>query len=160
MAKPVKRINCPACAHQLALSATAGITHFTCPHCEAEIPADALRGEVEIAEEIAPGFRPGQQLGNYEIESLLGAGGMAVVFRARQLSLNRFVALKILPKEYSKNKMFVSRFGSEAAVLASLNHPNIVSVIDRGHEGGGVLHRHGIRRGRQPEEASRPAGPP
>ena len=136
MAKPAKRINCPACAHQLDVEAAADITHFTCPHCEAEIPVDALRGEVEIAEEIAPGFRPGQQLGNYVIESLLGAGGMAVVFRARQLSLDRFVALKILPKEYAKNKMFVGRFASEAAVLAGLNHPNIVSVIDRGNEGG------------------------
>ena len=135
MAETVKKIQCPACAHELAVSAGADLAHLTCPHCEAEIPADAFRAEEEIAAEIAPGFRPGQQVGNYVIKSLLGSGGMAVVFLAKQLSLNRDVALKILPKESAENRMFVKRFESEAATLANLNHPNIVSVIDRGHEG-------------------------
>jgi serine/threonine protein kinase/formylglycine-generating enzyme required for sulfatase activity len=107
---------------------------LVCPHCEAEIPERAARGLSEVAEDLAPGFKPGQQLGNYVIEALLGSGGMAVVFRGRQLSLNRNVAIKILSKDLAKNKLFVRRFSSEAAVLANLNHPNIISVIDRGCE--------------------------
>ena len=127
-------IQCPACAHKFQVGSDADLSDLTCPRCEAEIPEEALRGIAEIAEELAPGFRPGQKLGNYVIESLLGAGGMAVVFRGRQLSLNRHVAIKILSGQLARNKMFVERFESEAAVLASLNHRNIVGVIDRGME--------------------------
>ena len=94
-----------------------------------------MRGLSEVAEEIAPGFKLGQRIGNYVIEALIGSGGMAVVFRGRQLSLNRIVAIKILPKDLAQSKLFVQRFAREAAVLANLNHPNIVSVIDRGCEG-------------------------
>ncbi len=92
-------------------------------------------GPSEAAADLALGFKPGQQIGNYVIEALLGSGGMAVVFRGRQLSLNRLVAIKVLPKDFAKNKLFIQRFSKEATVLASLNHPNIVSVIDRGFEG-------------------------
>jgi len=128
-------IKCPSCAHEISVPEGADLSRLACPICEAEVPEEALRAESEIVEELAPGFRPGQRLGNYVIESRLGSGGMAVVFRGRQLSLNRHVAIKILPRDLAKNKVFLQRFESEAAVLASLNHPNIVSVIDRGREG-------------------------
>jgi serine/threonine protein kinase/formylglycine-generating enzyme required for sulfatase activity len=134
MAKAAATLKCPTCAHMFKVPPGADLLRLVCPHCKARIPEEALRPEDEVAEELAPGFRPGQRLGNYVIESLLGAGGMAVVFRGRQLSLNRHVAIKILPKEFAKNRLFVERFESEAAVLASLNHANIVSVIDRGRE--------------------------
>ena len=88
-----------------------------------------------MAEDLALGFKPGQQLGSYVIEALLGSGDTGVVFRARQLSVNRTVAIKILPKDLAKNKLFLQRFTREAAVLASLNHRNIVSAFDRGREG-------------------------
>jgi serine/threonine protein kinase/formylglycine-generating enzyme required for sulfatase activity len=136
MSEAERVVKCPECARELVIGADTDISHLLCPHCEAEIPEQALRAESEIAEELAPGFRPGQRFGNYVIESLLGTGGMAVVFKGRQLSLNRHVAIKILPKDLMKKKLFVERFESEAAVLASLNHPNIVSVIDRGVESG------------------------
>ena len=135
MPQAEKKVACPACAHEFSVQSDADLAHLVCPHCEAEIPEQAVRGLSEVAEDLALGFKPGQRLGNYVIEALLGSGGMAVVFRGRQLSLNRSVAIKILPKELAKNKLFIQRFTSEAAVLANLNHPNIVSVIDRGREG-------------------------
>ena len=135
MAKAAATLKCPTCAHMFKVPPGADLLRLACPHCKARIPEDAFRPEDEIVKEIAPGFRPGQRLGNYAIEALLGAGGMAVVFKGRQLSLNRYVAIKILPKEFAKNRLFVERFESEAAALASLNHANIVSVIDRGREG-------------------------
>ena len=51
MADAATKVNCPACAHQLELSSSTDLTHLVCPHCEAQIPADAVRGENEIAEE-------------------------------------------------------------------------------------------------------------
>src|SRR5437660_9819531 len=72
----------------------------------------------------------GQQLGAYEIASLLGRGGMGEVYRARDTKLKREVAIKILPDEFSRDPDRVSRFQQEAEVLASLNHPNIAAIYD------------------------------
>jgi serine/threonine-protein kinase len=68
----------------------------------------------------------------YELCELLGRGGMGEVWRAKQLSLGRFVAMKILAKNLSDDPEFVTRFDKEAAALAALSHPNIVQIIDRG----------------------------
>jgi serine/threonine protein kinase/tetratricopeptide (TPR) repeat protein len=135
MAQAEKNVTCPVCAYELSVEPDADLAHLVCPHCEARIPEQVVRGLSEAAEDLALGFKPGQQLGNYAIEALLGAGGMAIVFRGRQLSLNRVVANKILSKDLAKSKQFVKRFDREATVLANLNHPNIVSVFDRGCEG-------------------------
>jgi predicted Ser/Thr protein kinase len=81
-------------------------------------------------------IKKGDELGNFRVEGIVGAGAMAVVYRATQLSLNRTVALKILPRELSERKSFVRQFDSETALLSSLNHPNIVTIHDRGREGG------------------------
>src|SRR5215510_14557341 len=72
----------------------------------------------------------GQQLGSYEITTLLGKGGMGEVYRARDLKLKREVAIKILPDEFSRDGDRVNRFQREAEVLASLNHPNIAAIYD------------------------------
>src|SRR5215831_11744436 len=72
----------------------------------------------------------GQQLGSYEIISLLGKGGMGEVYRARDTKLKRDVAIKILPDEFARNADRVSRFQREAELLASLNHPNIAAIYD------------------------------
>ena len=70
----------------------------------------------------------GQQLGSYEITSLLGKGGMGEVYRASDLKLKRGVAIKILPDEFSLDADRVSRFQREAEVLASISHPNIAGI--------------------------------
>ena len=67
----------------------------------------------------------GTRIGAYEIVSLLGAGGMGEVYRARDTKLGRDVALKILPDAFASDLDRLARFQREARVLASLNHPNI-----------------------------------
>ena len=73
---------------------------------------------------------PIQQIPGYQILSKLGAGAMAVVFKAKQISLDRVVAIKVLPKKLSQDKEYVQRFYAEGQVAAKLNHPNIVAAID------------------------------
>lgn len=77
----------------------------------------------------------GQILGNrYELVEKIGGGGMAIVYKAKCKLLNRFVAVKILRPEYTNDEEFVKRFLIEAQSVASLSHPNIVSIYDVGHE--------------------------
>lgn len=79
----------------------------------------------------------GKTLGNrYEILEEVGLGGMATVYKAKCNLLNRFVAVKVLKDEFSKDAEFVKRFRAEAQSAASLTHPNIVSVYDVGEENG------------------------
>ncbi len=78
----------------------------------------------------------GRLLGNrYEIIEKIGIGGMATVYRAKCHVLNRYVAVKILKDEFTTDEEFIRRFNTEAQAVASLTHPNIVSVYDVGHEG-------------------------
>ncbi|MGI8907593.1 MAG: serine/threonine-protein kinase [Candidatus Sumerlaeaceae bacterium] len=79
---------------------------------------------------------PGTKLGGFEIRRVLGRGGMATVYKAVQLSLNRPVAVKLLAPRFASNPVFVERFDREAGALATLNHPNIVNIIDKGAEEG------------------------
>ena len=72
----------------------------------------------------------------YEILEQIGTGGMSDVYRAKCHKLNRFVAIKVLKKEYSEDKTFVSKFRAEAQAAAGLTHPNIVNVYDVGDENG------------------------
>jgi serine/threonine protein kinase len=81
-------------------------------------------------EQIAPHF---PQL---EILEYLGRGGMGVVYKARQITLNRLVALKLLAPERVLDPQFAERFTREAQALAALNHPNIVTIYDFGQAGG------------------------
>ena len=78
----------------------------------------------------------GERLGRYEVVSPLGAGGMGEVYRARDSELQREVALKILPEEFSSDPDRVMRFEREAKVTAALSHPNVLTVFDVGREDG------------------------
>ena len=73
--------------------------------------------------------------GRYEIIEKIGTGGMATVYKAKCLVLKRFVAVKVLRDEFTTDEEFIKRFNVEAQAVASLTHPNIVSVYDVGHEG-------------------------
>ena len=78
---------------------------------------------------------PGTRLGPYEILASLGAGGMGVVYRARDSRLRRDVAIKVLPTAFSGDADRLQRFEQEARAAAALNHPNILAVHDIGTEG-------------------------
>jgi serine/threonine-protein kinase len=78
----------------------------------------------------------GRTLGDYQIERLLGRGGMGEVYLARQISLDRPVALKVLKPELAGNPAYMARFESEAWTAAKLNHPNIVHMYALGGEEG------------------------
>jgi len=77
----------------------------------------------------------GTKLGPYQIIELLGAGGMGEVYRARDVRLDRLVAIKILPAALSADSDRLHRFEQEARAASALNHPNIVTIYDRGQDG-------------------------
>lgn len=77
----------------------------------------------------------GKMLGQYQIIQLAGKGGMATVYKAFQPSLNRFVAIKVLPESLAVDDQFVARFKQEALAAAALRHPNILVIHDVGQAG-------------------------
>ncbi len=117
---------------------------FDCPNCKASIsgtdeqvgavlPCPACDERIMIP---APGIEVGMMLGNYRIDSLLGAGGMGEVYAATQLGLDRTVALKVLSPACLSDQNAVDRFMREMRVAGKLMHPNIVTAFDAGTENG------------------------
>ena len=126
--------SCPGCGAALPSTATAGL----CPRClmaEAMAPTQAGAEPAEARQPLAP-----EELAPFfpqvEILECLGRGGMGVVYKARQKTLNRLVALKLLAPERVRDTQFAERFTREAQALAALNHPNIVTIHDFGQAGG------------------------
>ena len=79
---------------------------------------------------------PGSKLGVYEVTAKIGAGGMGEVFRAHDTTLDRDVAIKVLPDAFATDPERLARFEREAKVLASLNHPNIAAIygLEKSHD--------------------------
>jgi serine/threonine protein kinase len=78
----------------------------------------------------------GKSVGGYDILEVIGRGGMATVYRAQQKSMNRVVALKVLPEQFIHDDTYIQRFNQEVEIVAKLEHRNIVPVYDYGeHEG-------------------------
>lgn len=76
---------------------------------------------------------PGTMLHGFEVTSVLGRGAMGTVYRGRQLSLDRPVAVKVMSSDLASQQEFILRFRREAAALAALNHPNVVGIVDQGN---------------------------
>src|SRR6266404_3583242 len=125
-----------------------------CPQCGGPLPSGALEGlcpacllkqgaasDTGTQPEAAP-FQPpsveevAKLFPQLEIVALLGKGGMGAVYKARQPTLDRLVALKILPPQAASGSGFAERFSREARALARLNHPNIVAVHEFGQVNG------------------------
>jgi serine/threonine protein kinase len=81
-------------------------------------------------------IQPGQMLGPYRIISQVGRGGMATVYKAYQPSVDRYVAIKVLPSQLAESKEFTTRFQQEARIIARLEHPHILPVFDYGESEG------------------------
>lgn len=81
-------------------------------------------------------LQPGQMLGPYQIISQVGEGGMATVYKAYQPSMDRNVAIKVLPGQLAESREFAQRFQQEARIIAKLEHPHILPVFDYGEDDG------------------------
>ena len=111
------------------------------PRVDSEASVDAENRESDSA--VAVGIAMpeadvylGKAFGGYRLESRIGQGGMGTVYKGRQVSLDRVVAVKILNKALYENREFIKRFEREAKSIAKINHPNIVAVYDFGvHDG-------------------------
>ena len=123
-----------------------------------EAPAALLAAE--LLEEGEGGLEAGGRVGAYEIVGTLGEGGMGKVYLARATRLGRNVALKLLPASFTSDAERVRRFEQEARAASALNHPNILTIHEIGHEGAarfiateyvaGETLRERLRRGEMP----------
>jgi serine/threonine protein kinase len=104
------------------------------------VVVDLPAGRVTTAMESAPVEESdpylGRMFGNYELVQKVGQGGMGLVYKGRQVSLDRIVAVKILNKSLCDNAEFIKRFEREAKSIARINHPNIMAVYDFGQTDG------------------------
>jgi len=130
---------CPQCGAPLPAAAPAGL----CPRCLMAMNVDTqtvVEGEEAGPQGAGKTAPPPEEIvkffPNFEILECLGRGGMGLVYKARQKSLNRLVALKLLAPEREKDAAFGQRFAVEAETLAKLSHPNIVTVYDFGKADG------------------------
>src|SRR5574337_301821 len=81
-------------------------------------------------------IQPGQELGPYRIINQIGQGGMATVYKAYHAAMDRYVAVKILPRQLSESAEVSGRFQQEARISANLEHPHILPVHDSGESDG------------------------
>ncbi|GAB4291116.1 MAG: hypothetical protein Kow0090_04480 [Myxococcota bacterium] len=99
--------------------------HRTDPGVKLESPPPLTKQEMEL-------LKKAPKIHGYEIYSVIGYGGMGVIYLARQSSLQRDVAIKVLSEKWVGQEVILRRFHREAAALASLSHPNIITIIDKG----------------------------
>lgn len=110
-------INCHACEAPIDLAGQQGFSNVECPKC----------GALSVVP---------LQFGNILLLNVLGIGGMGTVYRAVDLSLNRYVAIKIIRKKFAGDPKFIETFAREARAAASVNHPNVAQVYSfANHEG-------------------------
>jgi len=104
---------------------------IVCPGCQVLL---SVPGKVKLTDKVDP--LVGQTLGQFELLELLGRGGMGAVYKARQASLDRFVAIKVLPRALARDAKFVERFQREARDAAAVTHPHIIPIYDVGQDKG------------------------
>ena len=121
---------CPRCGQPLEVDMAAD-ERIVCPKCQAGLTLPGKsKPSVKVHDLI------GQTLGEFEVLELLGRGGMGSVYKARQVSLDRLVALKVLSRSVSSNAKFLGRFTREARAAAAVSHANIIEVFSVGEDKG------------------------
>ena len=133
--------SCSTCQREIPSDAPGGL----CPVCafgmarsQGKNPADQPTREMtsNFPEQLPTPELLSRMLPQFEVQELIGIGGMGAVYRARQPKLDRPIALKIMSSRFAKQPAFAERFAREARLLARLNHPHIVSVYDFGEVNG------------------------
>ena len=128
---------CPKCKETVSLSSTETAASFQCKKCDGPLFFDETRGEAVSPESSAVlkahGLEPGRRFGDFDILEVVGSGGMGKVYKARNLQLNRTVALKVMRPEFAESDPEnVRRLHREAQAAAQLIHPNIVALFSVG----------------------------
>lgn len=117
---------CRTCGTEISANAPFG----HCPKCLLDLGFGPLPGELDVTVESEP--VAAQHFGDYELIDQIGRGGMGIVYRARQIALNRPVALKMISAGEFATPMLIQRFRREAEAAANLHHPNIVPIHEIG----------------------------
>jgi len=123
----VRRARCPQCSQVMEYGEGVG-QQIVCPKCKATLAVPKAPQAGQKADPLI-----GQPLGDYEVLSLLGRGGMGTVYKARQVSLDRPVALKVICTSEA-DPSFITRFEREARLAAAIHHPNIIQIYAVGRE--------------------------
>jgi serine/threonine protein kinase len=121
---------CPKCGGRLEYESAVD-ERIVCPSCQVLL---SVPGKAKLSDRVDP--LVGETLGEFGIMELLGRGGMGAVYKARQASLDRLVAIKILPRAFSRDASFIERFSREARDAAAVNHPNIIQIYAVGEARG------------------------
>ena len=128
-----RQVACPVCGHGFPSTRPNDVAQI-CPQCQTSF--NIAKGHVVSSGAKSAGgdVLLGRLLRGCLIDRKVGEGGMGTVYHARQLSLERSVAIKVLPPELARNRNFITRFEREAKSLAKINHPNILHIYDFGED--------------------------
>ncbi|MFM7166650.1 MAG: protein kinase domain-containing protein [Planctomycetaceae bacterium] len=140
----MSKTSCSSCGFEFQHVAAGDPDHApqaaqTCPRCGAGVALFSADTLVTTRKLVHRDVDSGDvRIAGYELVDVLGRGGMGVVYEGRQISLGRRVAIKFLMPTLADSPEFVERFQREAAVLARVSHPNVVTIYERGTTGAGV----------------------
>ncbi|HYE04101.1 MAG TPA: serine/threonine-protein kinase [Planctomycetota bacterium] len=129
-------VDCPVCGHAFATVGSPPAAFQTCPQCSTtfNLASGQLAGASSAESGTGADWLLGRTIRGCTIDRKIGEGGMGAVYHACQLSLDRSVAVKVMPAELARNKNFIQRFEREAKSLARINHPNILHIYDFGED--------------------------
>jgi predicted Ser/Thr protein kinase/predicted amidophosphoribosyltransferase len=126
---------CQLCEHEFHLPEGEAGQSVKCPICGHRMEDAQPTVVDENPGPAATMLEPGMQMAGFRVKEKIGVGAMGYVYKAEQVSLDRLIALKVLPPAFADRQAFVQRFHEESAALSALNHPNIVTIIERGNVG-------------------------